>query len=290
MLGILLIDKPGGITSHDVIHRMRRVFDTRRIGHAGTLDPLATGLLVIAVGPATRFLQYLPMEPKVYEAELTFGARTTTQDSEGDTLESRPVPDDLDSALREALPSFTGLQKQTPPMYSAVKVGGRPLYKLARKGEEVERTERTIHVESIDVLDVEPPRARLRIVCSGGTYVRTLADSLGQALGSAAHLSALRRTACGKFALAEAVEPDSASPERLIPLGDALAPMPAMDLTPDEELALRHGKRLAVSPTPETQLVALRGPSGGVFGVARVLGNELQPECVLPMEVEHRTA
>src|SRR5476649_403009 len=182
MFGILLIDKPLGGTSHDVVNHIRRRFGTRRVGHAGTLDPLGTGLLVVAVGPATRFLQYLPLEPKVYIAEVAFGHSTPTYDAEGELSEARPVPENLAEAIDSKLPAFRGLIQQLPPMYSAIKVGGKPLYKFAREGKEQVRESRTVHIDTFEILSIEGDKATARISCSGGTYIRSLANDLGEAL------------------------------------------------------------------------------------------------------------
>src|SRR5579871_5087584 len=218
MFGILLIDKPLGCTSHDVVNDMRRRFQTKRVGHAGTLDPLATGLLVVAVGPATRFLQYLPLEPKEYDAEITFGKSTTTFDREGDITSEAAVPADLDDVIQAVLPSFLGLIQQTPPMFSAVKIGGKALYKYARAGEEVLREPRNVHIGEFQILNVQDDKIRARIVCSGGTYIRTLAHDLGQAVGCGAYLSDLNRTRVGRFDLSQAVPLKEASPAHLLPL------------------------------------------------------------------------
>lgn len=286
MLGILLVDKPLGISSHDVVNAVRRGFGTRRVGHAGTLDPQGAGLLVVAVGPATRFLQYLALEPKVYEAEFTFGRATNTQDSEGETSFEGPVPDDLEGALVEHLPAFVGAIRQIPPMYSAVKKAGKPLYTYARRGEEVEREEREVFIEGIDLHEAAGATARLRIVCSGGTYVRTLAHDVGQALGCGAFLSALRRTGVGRFTLDEAVSLDEMSPAHLIPLRQALQPMPVIDLNAVQTEHVREGRRVGIGrPAPEGR-VAVADPDGEVIGIARAVGPMLQPEVVIPLQVE----
>ncbi len=287
MLGVLLIDKPSGITSHDVVNQIRRRFGTRRVGHSGTLDPLGTGLLVLAVGPATRFLQYLPLEPKEYDLVAAFGVESTTQDAEGELSDPKPVPVDLRARVEEAIPSFLGLLSQVPPMYSAVKVAGKPLYQYARKGEEREREARSVFVETIELLEVHEDSARMRVVCSGGTYMRTLAHDLGRAIGCGAYLSSLVRTRSGKFTLEDAAALDEALPEDLIPLEEALPPMPILDLNAVETAAARHGQRIGRQRPPAARLVALREPDFGVFGVARVDGNQLQPECVLPIEATH---
>lgn len=278
MLGILVVDKPPGMTSHDVVDHVRRRLGTRRVGHAGSLDPMATGVLVVAVGPATRFLQYLPLEPKEYEAEIAFGVETDTQDAEGEVVRRTDPPPDLDKRIDDLLPRLLGPIEQLPPMYSAVKRAGKPLYAYARKGEEVERTPRTVYVDAFELID----ERRFRIVCSGGTYVRTLAHDLGQKLGCGAHLSALRRTRAGKFGLDRAIPLDEVEAVRLLSLGEALEPMPIVRLDAVGVGAIREGRtieRAALAP-----LVALAEPDGQVFSVARVEGNRLHPQCVIPSE------
>jgi len=287
VLGILLIDKPGGMTSHDVVNDVRRRLGTRRVGHAGTLDPLATGLLVVAVGPATRFLQYLPLEPKEYVGEVTFGQSTTTYDREGERSEPMSVPADLEEAIRGALPQFEGLIQQLPPMYSAVKVNGKALYRYARAGQELTREPRTVHISTFDLLSVEGDSARFRIVCSGGTYIRSLAHDLGQAIGCGAFLSDLVRNRVGRFTLDQAIVLDAASATKLVPLHEALPPMPLLQLDDTQTQHVREGRLIGMSTPLENPLVALLEPAGGVFSVARVQGNLLQPECVIPAEVGH---
>jgi len=201
--GVLLVDKPAGITSHDVVYRLRRKLQMKRIGHAGTLDPMATGLLIMLIGKATRISQYLISLDKAYEGEITLGVSTNSQDAEGEVMETRPVPPLTEEAVRTALQGFLGDQYQTPPMFSAVKIGGVPLYKLARQGEEIAREPRFIRVAAFDLLSFASPKLTFRLACTKGTYVRTLANDLGQRLGCGAHLSALRRTGSGKFTLAQ---------------------------------------------------------------------------------------
>ena len=284
MLGILLIDKPQGLTSHDVVNRVRRRLGTKRVGHAGTLDPLATGLLVVAVGPATRFLQYLPLEPKVYEAKITFGQASSTYDAEGDlTAFSTPPP--LKEALEEHLPKFLGLISQMPPMFSAIKVQGQPLYKYARLGKEIEREPRTVHIGAFDILSVEDHFIEARIECSGGTYIRSLAHDLGEAMGCGAYLSGLKRTHVGRFALDQAQPLDAIDPVKMIPLKDALPPMPLLEIDEQHTQHIREGRPIGMAEPPESPLIALIEPRGHVFSVARIHGNVLQPECVIPAEV-----
>ena len=192
--GLLLVDKPTDFTSHDVIAKLRKKFQMKRIGHAGTLDPMATGLLLCLVGKATKASQYLISLNKEYEGSVTFGQVTNTQDAEGEVLSTKPVPEMTAEELAGHLRSFKGDQYQMPPMHSAIKIDGVPLYKMARKGKEVKREPRFINIASFKVLEWRPPVMDFRVRCSKGTYVRTLAHDLGEKVGCGAHLSALRRT------------------------------------------------------------------------------------------------
>lgn len=274
---------PGG-TSHDVVNAVRRKFGIRRVGHAGTLDPLATGLLVVAVGPATRFLQYLPLEPKEYVAEIEFGKATSTYDLEGEVTSEGEVPEDLSAAIEGVLPQFLGLIQQMPPMHSAVKKNGQPLYRLARQGVTVEREPRTVHIGSFEREMLSSNAIRARIVCSGGTYIRSIAHDLGHALGCGAFLRGLIRTKVGRFDLVNAKPVDELVPEGLVPLREALRPMPIYDLNPQEAALARDGRSLILATEFEAKHVALAGPSGHVLGVARVEAKVAHPECVLPKE------
>lgn len=286
MFGILLIDKPAGITSHGVISRLRKVFGTRRIGHAGTLDPLATGLLVVAVGPATRFLQYLDLEPKTYEAEITFGIATNTFDSEGEETESKPIPNDLWDLIQQNLHTFIGKIEQFPPTYSAVKHLGKPLYAYARKGEEVEVKARSVFISQFSLDSLDGPTGRFTVVCSGGTYVRSLAHDLGQAVGCGAHISALRRTSAGQFLAADATSLEETSPSDLIPVKEVLSHLPQIHLNPNQVDCIRHGRPITVSNRLESPKAALLTPEGNVVGIGSVVKEStLHPECVIPAEV-----
>lgn len=201
--GVLLVDKPTGMTSHDVVYRLRRKFQIQRIGHAGTLDPMATGVLVMLIGKATKISQYLISEDKVYEGEVTLGVTTNSQDAEGEVMETRSVPPLTEDDVRVAMKAFLGDQYQQPPMFSAVKIGGVPLYKLARKGEEIEREPRFIRVAAFELLSFALPKLSFRLHCTKGTYVRTIAHDLGQKLGCGGHLSVLRRTGSGNFSIGQ---------------------------------------------------------------------------------------
>ena len=201
--GVLLVDKPQGLTSHDVVYRLRRKLQIKKIGHAGTLDPKATGLLVMLIGKATRISQYLMSTDKVYQGEATLGVVTDSQDAEGEMMETRPVPELTEAQVRDVMKTFLGDQYQTPPMHSAIKVDGVKLYQLARKGEEIEREPRFIRVAAFNLLSFASPKLTFDLHCTKGTYVRTIAHDLGQKLGCGAHLSALRRTASGQFTIGQ---------------------------------------------------------------------------------------
>lgn len=227
--GILLVDKPQTWTSHDVVGKLRRIFQMKRIGHAGTLDPMATGLLICLVGKATKASQYLISLDKEYTGEITLGEETNSQDADGEVVASQPVPVLSEEELKIHLKSFLGDQYQIPPMHSAIKVGGVPLYKMARKGETIVREPRFVRVSAYEVTAWDSPRLRFLVRCSKGTYVRTLAHDLGQRIGCGAHLSALRRTATHTFRVEDAVTLEalqqmapSALRERLLPVRDYL--------------------------------------------------------------------
>ncbi|HOY59258.1 MAG TPA: tRNA pseudouridine(55) synthase TruB [Verrucomicrobiota bacterium] len=223
--GAVLIDKPPGITSHDVVDRVRRRFQIKKVGHAGTLDPNATGLLVILLGRGTRLSERLMGSDKVYAGTIKFGETTNTYDADGELTASLPVPPLTLDELNAEADAFVGDLMQTPPMVSAAKVAGVPLYKLARKGIEVERKPRLIHIYSFRFSAYQEPCGAFRIACTKGTYVRSLAHDLGQKIGCGAHLAALRRTDSGRFSAADAMPLDAAlalSPaefqKRVIPL------------------------------------------------------------------------
>lgn len=201
--GVLLIDKPVGCTSHDVVDRVRRKLKMKKVGHAGTLDPNATGLLIILVGKATKVSQYLMSLDKEYSGAMKLGEITNTYDSEGEIMETREVPELTEEAITGVFGEFLGDQYQTPPMFSAKKIDGVPLYKLARKGKEVEREPRFIRISRLDITGVELPVVNFEVACSKGTYIRTLAHDIGEKLGCGAHLESLRRTLSGNFKISQ---------------------------------------------------------------------------------------
>jgi len=222
--GVLLIDKPQGCTSHDIVDRVRRKLSTRKVGHAGTLDPMATGLLIILVGKATKISQYLMSLPKVYEGRFKLGEATDSHDAEGKITEQNDVPELSDEQVREAMTSFSGDQYQIPPMFSAKKHKGQPLYKMARKGLVVEREPRFINVSQFELLSFDSPEGNFRIACSKGTYVRTLINDFGEKLGCFAHMNALRRTDIDRFSINDSTTIDDLDAMQLSEIKQLLIP------------------------------------------------------------------
>ena len=202
--GALLVDKPAGPTSHDVVDAIRRRFGIKKVGHCGTLDPNATGLLIIVLGRGTKLSEKMMSDDKVYEGTMKFGEATDSYDCDGEITATAPVPPLTLDQLNEAAAAFVGDQMQTPPMVSAIKKDGVPLYKLARKGIEVVREPRLVHIYNFRFTNYEPPLGRFKVACTKGTYVRSIAHEIGQKLGCGAHLAALRRTAAGKYDVAAA--------------------------------------------------------------------------------------
>lgn len=245
--GFLIVDKPAGITSHDVVQTLRRLLDTRRVGHAGTLDPMATGVLVVGVGAATRLLRFVESTTKRYVATLAFGARTDSLDATGTVTERVDASMVTRERLEAALPAFTGTIEQLPPMVSALKVDGERLHEKARRGEIVERAPRTVTIHELRCTAFEPgpdPSAELEVVCSAGTYVRTLADDLGVALDTRAHLTALRRTAVGDATDAVAVPLIEITAARIQGVLETLTHLPSRTLDDVEYDWTRHGRRI----------------------------------------------
>lgn len=250
MNGIVIVDKPSGWTSQDVAARLRRVFGTRRIGHGGTLDPMATGVLPVFVGRATRAVEFFEHAEKTYEAVLRLGVATDTEDITGTVLSRQTVAVTRD-ALEAALSQFRGEIEQVPPMYSALKVNGQTLYSLARAGIEVERKPRPVTIFELSCLDFSGETAALRIRCSKGTYIRTLCKDIGQALGCGGCMESLRRTAAGAYAIEEAVPLgtllDSAEPERYLhPVDSLFSAAPAVTLSQKQALRCRNGNSFSV--------------------------------------------
>ncbi len=241
--GVLVVDKPGGITSFDVVARVRRALGERRVGHTGTLDPMATGVLPICVGEATKLVPFLMSGEKQYEAELRLGVTTDSLDATGQVTSETNAGHVSRSDVERALLGFVGAIQQRPPMHSALRVAGQRLYELARRGLEVERQERTVVVHAIELLAFDTPSARISVRCGKGTYVRSLAADLGSALGVGAHLTALRRTRVGPFAIAQAVALDTVGPATpLMTPAEALADHATVALDDAQVRDVRDGK------------------------------------------------
>ncbi len=267
--GILNIDKPQGWTSHDVVARVRRLTRQRHVGHAGTLDPMATGVLLVCVGQATRVSEYLMAAPKRYRARIRFGTATDTYDAEGQvTLASDVIPER--STIEALLPRFTGRIEQAPPPYSALKLEGEPAYRRARRGETVEQAPRPVEVYEIHLLSWQPPDLELDIACGRGTYIRSLAHDLGRAAGSAAHLAALERRAVGRFAVEdatsltefEALVAEDLWQQRLAPLDEALLGFPALTVSAEDVRRVMAGQPLPGGTAVANELRRVYGPDG----------------------------
>ena len=274
--GILLLDKPRGITSHDAVARVRRAAGTRRVGHAGTLDPMATGLLVLGVESATRLLTYLVGLDKEYLATIRLGSSTNTDDADGQATGGSPASGLADSAIRERLAAMTGEIEQVPSSVSAIKVDGKRAYTLARAGEEVALAARRVTVSALELLDGRREGDLLdldvRVECSSGTYVRAIARDLGAALGVGGHLTALRRTRIGPFAIADASQLEDLDPRAalLAPSAVATRLFPEFRLSEQQEVDLGHGKRLAGTGLADGGPVAAIGATGRLCGLLEV--------------------
>lgn len=281
--GVLNVDKPAGLTSHDVVNQLRRVSRVRRIGHAGTLDPLATGVLVVCVGWATRLVEYLVGLPKVYVTTVRLGQQTETYDAEGRVVVERPFSHLTPEHITTALGNFRGLIQQQPPAYSAIKQHGRPLYELARQGMAVERPWREVMIMHLEMTAWSPPDLSLTIHCSSGTYVRSLAHDLGEMLGCGGHVRTLRRLAVGEFEVETAVSLSSLTldtfPHWLQPPDLAVAHLPRLDLPATAVAALGQGKRLPrYADQPMVDLARAYGPEGDFIGMVRAEGETWQPQ------------
>jgi len=259
--GLVVVDKPAGITSHDVVSRVRRLAGTRKVGHAGTLDPMATGVLVLGLNRATRLLGHLTLTDKRYDATVRLGGTTTTDDADGDLVSSSPTDHLSEDDVRSALSSLVGEIDQVPSSVSAVKVDGRRAYARVRAGEEVELSARRVTIHAIDVVSLDLPDVKVAVHCSSGTYVRAIARDLGAALSVGGHLTALRRTAVGPFTLADARTIDELTESFTItPIADAArASFPALDLDVAQAADVRVGRRLDLALDTTTALFAPDG-------------------------------
>ncbi len=288
MHGFLNIDKPSGITSHDVVARIRRLSGQRRVGHAGTLDPAATGVLIVALGGATRLIEYVQRQTrKRYLATVRLGVTTTTDDADGEMIAQHPVPP-LDSAtIEQALAPLRGTIWQTPPMYAALHHQGRRLYELARAGVTVDAPPRQVHIEQLKLVGYDPPLLTLDVVCSSGTYIRALARDLGAALGCGAHLAALRRTAVGAFRVEDALplsvleeearsDAQEALRRRMLPPEIAVADWHVLRLDEESARRIRHGLPLVAPPDSPSQARA-HDPDGALLALLRYDGRYWRP-------------
>lgn len=285
--GLIVVDKPGGMTSHDVVARLRRIVGTRRVGHAGTLDPMATGVLVVGVGTATRLLHHLVLTDKVYGATIRLGCSTVTDDAEGSVLIETSTAAVTEDAVRTAVRGFVGDLEQVPSAVSAVKVDGRRAYDRVRAGEQVELAARSVHVARFDVLALRRPGpdvldVDVDVECSSGTYVRALARDLGATLGVGGHLTALRRTRVGPFHLAAARSLDELAElddPVTLPLPAAVrAAMPVRDVTADEARELSFGR--ALDPSGDDGVRGALGPDGSVIALLRDQDGRARPVVV----------
>ncbi|MEA2580679.1 MAG: tRNA pseudouridine55 synthase [Actinomycetota bacterium] len=282
--GLLLIDKPSGITSHDAVARVRRALGTKKVGHAGTLDPMATGLLVIGVGRATRLLRFLGELPKTYEGTFLLGVETDTLDAEGTEVRRTSTEGVTLRAVADAAAALLGESLQRPPAYSAVKVGGQKLYDAAREGQDLQAEPREVRVDRFDVTAgaIGLPEVDFVVVCSGGTYVRVLAADVGTAIGCGAHLIRLRRTAIGLLTVADATPPED--PGALLPVENAVRHLPRIELDPEEAVAAGHGRILG--PAGIEGPYGAYAPDGRLVGIYRDDLTKAIPEMILAPAAE----
>ncbi|MEV4677718.1 MULTISPECIES: tRNA pseudouridine(55) synthase TruB [Actinomadura] len=283
--GLVIVDKPAGWTSHDVVGKMRRLAKTRRVGHAGTLDPMATGVLVLGVGKATRLLGHLALTEKGYDATIRLGQSTNTDDAEGEITATASAASVADEALRAGVAALTGPIQQVPPQVSAIKVNGERAYKMARKGEDVALAARPVTVHSFTVTDVRREGDLIdvdaSVACSSGTYIRALARDLGASLGCGGHLTALRRTRVGPYDLAMARTLDQfAEKPEILPMGEAVAAVfPRRDVSADDARKIAHGGRLpaaGLGPGP----VGVFAPDGTLLALVEERGGQAKPLAV----------
>jgi tRNA pseudouridine55 synthase len=278
--GVLVLDKPRGFSSNAALQKVRWLLNAEKAGHTGSLDPLATGVLPLCFGEATKFSQYLLDADKGYSTVAQLGVTTTTGDAEGEVLERRAVAVD-EAAIRAALPAFRGQIEQIPPMYSALKRDGQPLYKLARAGEVVEREPRSVTIARLELLALQEDRATLEVACSKGTYVRTLVEDLGALLGCGAHVAELRRTQAGPFGLAQAIsleeleavhaEGGSAALDRfLLPVDSGLEHWPLVQLTQHSAYYWLHGQPVRAANAPKFGLMRVQDDQGRFIGIGEI--------------------
>jgi tRNA pseudouridine55 synthase len=287
--GLLLVDKGQGLTSHDVVAKVRRILGERKVGHAGTLDPMATGLLILAVGPSTRLLRFAQSEAKHYSGSVTFGVATDSLDGDGAVIDEQPLPALTSLGVQSAASAMLGVQQQTPPMVSAIQIDGQRLHELARKGIEVERRAREIAVTAFEVSPTDDPAVwTFDVECSVGTYVRVLLSDLANTLGTIGHLSALRRLSSGAHRVDDALTIDELA--KAVERGDDVVAPPAafvvtlehVTLSDDERRRMQMGQRLKLDETFVGHEIAAMDDAGGLVGILRRRDKSWKPELVLP--------
>lgn len=279
--GLVIVDKAAGMTSHDVVARVRRLAGTRKVGHAGTLDPMATGVLVLGLNRATRLLGHLMLTEKAYDATILLGTSTTTDDAEGEVTATAPTDGVTEDAIRAALTAFVGEIDQVPTAVSAIKVDGKRAYQRVRDGEEVELKARRVTVHELTVTAVRGPEVDISVRCSSGTYIRAIARDVGAALGVGGHLTALRRTAVGRFDLAQARSLEQLGDElTVVPIADAArATFPGVDLDEQQALDVRVGRRLSLA-LPGAGEHALFAPDGEFLALYEPTDDGARPVAV----------
>ena len=293
MNGVLVINKPRGWTSHDVVNRARRILQEKQIGHTGTLDPLATGVLVLCIGKATKIVRYLETDDKEYTAEMKLGITTDTQDAEGKVLETREYAPPTVGQLHDAMSAFQGNIQQRPPAFSALKVNGVPSYRMARKGTLPEHEKRPVTVHAIRLVEYIDPTVRFTVHCSKGTYVRTLCADIGERLGMGAHLTSLIRTRAGRFRLGQALTLEQIAErtaagqaeQSLITLNAAVSGFPALTVDDSDAKRIAHGNAVSApagfAPDDLKGPVRVLGDDGRLIALVRPGEGLLMPEVVL---------
>lgn len=291
LFGVIVVDKPGGMTSHDVVNQLRLRLGTSKIGHLGTLDPMATGVLPVCIGKATRLGQYFDGSPKEYIGQICFGFSTTTYDRQGEPTSEQRNPDFSLTELNSAIAPFIGEIEQVPPSFSAKKIGGIPSYKLARRGTAIPNAAAQVHVERFEITRFEPPLAEFQVVCGPGTYVRSLAHDLGQSLGCGAHLSALRRTRSGPFGSDQAIPLDRIDTSSIIPIDRLLSRWPRIEAESDEdERKVLHGNPIRYETENATDRFArIFNKRGEFIAVAALENGWALPRVVLTSVVSEMT-
>ncbi|MCI0667545.1 MAG: tRNA pseudouridine(55) synthase TruB [Methylococcaceae bacterium] len=294
--GILLLDKPSGVSSNQALQQVKKLFDAAKAGHTGSLDPLASGLLPVCFGQATRLAAYLLDSHKDYRVDIRLGLNTTTGDAEGEVRRQRPLPDLEPGELKAVLARFEGRISQLPPMHSALKRNGVRLYQYARQGIEVERSPRTVIISKLELLAATCERLTLQVSCSKGTYIRTLAEDIGEALGCGGYVETLRRTGVGRFRSdaswtiddLQSLPPENREERCLLPIDEAVANWPKLEFAQDSVTCARHGRAIEVSDAPAQGWVRMYTQDSRFFGVGEILPDRrIAPRKLFLHSLEH---